>query len=88
MAVLLGSSAVGAAQRCGLGVFDQRLLPGLVANSCLSESACGIVSVHTLMSGDGGQIIVPIARTVQGYVKGRPGEWTSDTTFNPFGVSP
>ena len=54
----------------------------LVANSCLSEGACGIVTVHTLVSGDGGQIIVSIATTVQGYVKDDPGVWTGDTTPN------
>ena len=35
-----------------------------------------------LVSGDGGQIIVSIATTVQGYVKDDPGVWTGDTTPN------
>ena len=37
------------------------------------------MTVHTLVSGDGGQIIVSIATTVQGYVKDDPGVWTGDT---------
>jgi hypothetical protein len=50
----------------------------LVANSCLSADVCGIVTVHTLMSGDGGQIILPTATTVQGYVKDKPGAWIGE----------
>ena len=61
----------------------------LEANSCLSEGACGIVTVHTLISGDGGQIILPTATTVQGYVKEDPGVWTGDASpSSPFAVSP
>ena len=53
----------------------------LVAKSCLSEGACGIVTVHTLVSGDGGQIIVSIATTVQGYVKDDPGVWGAPSVW-------
>jgi hypothetical protein len=60
----------------------------LTANSCLSADACGIVTVHTVLSGDGGQIIPPTAAMVQGYVKDKPGAWTADTNPNTLPLGP
>lgn len=60
----------------------------LTANSCLAADACGIVTVHTVLSGDGGQIIPPTAAMAQGYVKDKPGAWTAETSSNALPVGP
>jgi hypothetical protein len=60
----------------------------LTANSCLSADACGIVTVHTVLSGDGGQIIPPTAAMAQGYVKDKPGAWTADAKSNTLPLGP
>lgn len=60
----------------------------LTANSCLSADACGIVTVHTVLSGDGGQIIPPTAAMAQGYVKDTPGAWAVDTNSNTLPLGP